>query len=70
MQSDKSELSVFNANLCEQLLYTQHKLDKESTFSKWLDKVNMLAYNKRTRAFFSELRAKHKTTEPVGPINK
>ena len=69
MQSDRSDLSVFNANLCEQLLYTQYKVDKESTFSKWLDKVNMLDYNKRTRAFFFELRRKHKNTDLVGPIN-
>ena len=68
MIQDRSDFSTFNAQLLEKLLYDEYELDRKTSFSNWISKMNELDFQKRTRSFFSELRKKHKIDEQSGPI--
>ena len=68
MSEGRSDLSVFNAQLLEKLLFDEYELEKKSTFNNWISKMNDLDFQKLTRSFFFELRKKYRIGEQTGPI--
>ena len=68
MQEEKTEFSIFVVDNLEKLLNTQYEYEEEPRVSKWLEKMNKLDFNNRTRAFFSELRKRHNVTQVSEPI--
>ena len=68
MSEERSDFSVFNAQLLEKLLYDEYELEKKLTFNNWISKMNDLDFQKRTRSFLFELRKKYRIGEQTGPI--
>lgn len=64
----KDDFSVFMVQYIEKLLGAQSKIEKYARFEKWVDRMDSLDFNKRTRLFYSSLRKKQRIPEMVGPI--
>ena len=68
MQQDKTDFSYFVVDNLEKLLNAQYEHEKEIRTSNWLQKLNVLDFKNRTRAFFSELRKKYNVSQNTGSI--
>ena len=68
MKNKRSDFSIFVVSHLEKLLYAQQKLEQNNKFKRWLNKMNELDFQKRTRSFLSKLRKKYRTDEQSGPI--
>ena len=65
---DPSDNSAFLAASLEKELYRQYRLDRETQFLEWLNKMDSHDFNRRTRTFFSLLKRKTKQSETFCPI--
>ena len=52
----------------EKLLNAQYEHEKAAKTATWLNKLNVLDFQNRTRAFFSELRKKYNISQKAGHI--
>ena len=68
LQRDKTQFSLFAVENLERLLSSQYEKEEKYKNSKWLEELNELDFLNRTRAFFQELRKRHKVRENFVPI--
>ena len=52
----------------EKALYTQYSIDRQKDYLIWLEKLNEMDYNKRSRALFAHLKSKVCEPENFGAV--
>ena len=58
MNATKDTQSVLKVKTLEKALYTQYSIDRQNEYLLWLEKLNEMDYNRRSRAFFAHLKSK------------
>ena len=70
MNTTRDTLSILNVKNLEKALYTQYSIDRQNDYLLWLEKLNEMDYNRRSRAFFAHLKSKVGETENFGAVQR
>ena len=68
MNTTRDTLSILNVKTLEKALYTQYSIDRQNDYLLWLEKLNKMDYNRRSRAFFAHLKSKVGEPENFGAV--